>query len=63
MGVSSYKDREDQSIEDPFWVNGAEFLSTALPDSCQVAIQSDTQREMVGLPEESVRRLTQTERN
>lgn len=48
MGVGSYKDREDQSIEDPFRVNGAEFLSTALPHSCQAAIQSDTQRETVG---------------
>lgn len=25
-----FKDRQDQSIGDPFWVNGAEFLSTAL---------------------------------
>lgn len=48
MGVGRYKGREDQSIEDPFRVNGAEFLSTALPDSCQAAIQSDTQRETVG---------------
>lgn len=61
-GVGSFRDRKDQSIEDPFRVNGAEFLSAALPDSCQAAIQSDTQRDTVGLEEESVRELTQREK-
>lgn len=48
-GRGGFKDREDQSIGDPFWVSGAEFLSTALAHSCQAAVRSDTQRETVGL--------------
>lgn len=56
-------DRKDQSIEDPFRVNGAEFLSAAHPDSCQAAIQSDTQRDTVGLGEESVRESMQRQKD
>lgn len=63
VGGAAVSDRKDQSIEDPFQVNGAEFLSAAHLDSCQAAIQSDTQRDTVGLGEESVRELMQRQKD
>lgn len=59
-GRGGFKDREDQSIGDPFRVSGAEFLSTALANSCQAAVWSDAQRETVGLEEERSSRDAQT---